>query len=113
MHRLSRKMTQFLILVLVALLLGTLAFALKRTYDTYTQSMVSQRQEQLLITSRAVAQNLSKGGRPGHRHGSERGAEYPGQPRRLYPGGERSGAWAWGRTTTSKSPFLPVCWWPG
>lgn len=79
MHRLSREMTQFLILVLVALLLGTLAFSLKQTYDTYTQSMVSQRQEQLLITSRAVVQNLSKGGRPGHRHGPERGAEHPGQ----------------------------------
>lgn len=59
MKRISKEMTQFLVILLVALLLGTLAFALERTYDTYTQSVVQERQEHLLITSRAVAQNLS------------------------------------------------------
>ena len=59
MGRISKEMTQFLAILLVLLLLGTLAFALKQTYRAYTQSVVRERQEHLLITSRAVAQNLS------------------------------------------------------
>ena len=59
MHKLSKEMTQFLIALAVILLLGTLAYALEQTYSTYTQSVVEEQQEHLLITSRAVAQNLS------------------------------------------------------
>lgn len=59
MKHISKEMTQFLVILLALVLLGTLAFALKQTYDAYTQSVVRERQEHLLITSRAVAQNLS------------------------------------------------------
>ena len=59
MNRLSKGMTQFLIVLLLIILLGTLAYALNRTYAAYTQSVVEQRQEHLLITSRAVSQNLT------------------------------------------------------
>lgn len=40
-------------------LLGGLAGALYNTYDAYTQMMVVQQQQHLLITARAVSQNLS------------------------------------------------------
>lgn len=59
MIRLSKEMKQFLVVLLVVALLGTLAYALNQTYVAYTQNVVEQRQEQLLITARAVSQNLS------------------------------------------------------
>ncbi len=59
MKRPPKKMAQFLAALAVIALLGTLAYALDQTYEAYTQSTVEQRQEHLLITSRAVSQNLS------------------------------------------------------
>lgn len=54
-----RRAAQLLIAVLLTCLLGGLAFALYNTYEVYTQIMVAQQQQHLLITARSVSQNLS------------------------------------------------------
>lgn len=59
MNRPPKSGIRFVLALLAVLLLGTLAYALDQTYTAYTQSTVEQRQEHLLITSRAVSQNLS------------------------------------------------------
>ena len=48
-----------LIAALLAGLLSALLFAVYNTYDAYTQMMIAQQQQHLLITARAVSQNLS------------------------------------------------------
>ena len=63
----GRNMTKFrwgnavkmLIAALTACLLSVLLFAVYNTYDAYTQMMIAQQQQHLLITARAVSQNLS------------------------------------------------------
>ena len=53
------KTAKMLIAALLAGLLSTLLFAVYNTYDAYTQMMIAQQQQHLLITARAVSQNLS------------------------------------------------------
>ena len=53
------KVAKALIAVLMAALLSVLLFAVYNTYDAYTQMMIAQQQQHLLITARAAAQNLS------------------------------------------------------
>ena len=53
------KTAKMLIAALLAGLLSALLFAVYNTYDAYTQMMVAQQQQHLLITARAVSQNLS------------------------------------------------------
>ena len=50
---------KMLIAALTACLLSVLLFAVYNTYDAYTQMMIAQQQQHLLITARAVSQNLS------------------------------------------------------
>ena len=52
------KTAKMLIAALLAGLLSALLFAVYNTYDAYTQMMIAQ-QQHLLITARAVSQNLS------------------------------------------------------
>lgn len=54
-----KKAMQALIALFIVCLLGVLSFAVYNTYDAYTQMMISQQQRHLLITARAVSQNLS------------------------------------------------------
>ena len=53
------KTAKMLIAALLAGLLSVLLFAVYNTYDAYTQMMIAQQQQHLLITARAVSQNLS------------------------------------------------------
>ena len=53
------KTAKMLIAALLAGLLSDLLFAVYNTYDAYTQMMIAQQQQHLLITARAVSQNLS------------------------------------------------------
>ena len=53
------KTAKMLIAALLAGLLSALLFAVYNTYDAYTQMMNAQQQQHLLITARAVSQNLS------------------------------------------------------
>lgn len=53
------KTAKMLIVALLAGLLSALLFAVYNTYDAYTQMMIAQQQQHLLITARAVSQNLS------------------------------------------------------
>ena len=53
------KMAKMLVAALLAGLLSALLFAVYNTYDAYTQMMIAQQQQHLLITARAVSQNLS------------------------------------------------------
>ena len=53
------KTAKILIAALLAGLLSVLLFAVYNTYDAYTQMMIAQQQQHLLITARAVSQNLS------------------------------------------------------
>ena len=53
------KTAKILIAALLAGLLSALLFAVYNTYDAYTQMMIAQQQQHLLITARAVSQNLS------------------------------------------------------
>lgn len=59
MERISRKIIRSLICVLFAAVVLVLAYAIKNTYDAYTQMVVEQQQQHLLITARAVSQNLA------------------------------------------------------
>lgn len=51
------KTAKMLIAALLAGLLSALLFAVYNTYDAYTQMMIAQQQQHLLITARAVSQN--------------------------------------------------------
>lgn len=53
------KTAKMLIAALLAGLLSALLFAVYNTYDAYTQMMIAQQQQHLLITARAVSQDLS------------------------------------------------------
>lgn len=53
------KAVKALVAALMACLLIVLLFAVYNTYDAYTQMMIAQQQQHLLITARAVSQNLS------------------------------------------------------
>ncbi|MBM6679975.1 sensor histidine kinase [Pseudoflavonifractor capillosus] len=53
------KTAKMLIAALLAGLLSALLFAVYNTYDAYTQMIIAQQQQHLLITARAVSQNLS------------------------------------------------------
>lgn len=53
------KTAKMMIAALLAGLLSALLFAVYNTYDAYTQMMIAQQQQHLLITARAVSQNLS------------------------------------------------------
>lgn len=53
------KTAKILIAALLAGLLSALLFAVYNTYGAYTQMMIAQQQQHLLITARAVSQNLS------------------------------------------------------
>ena len=49
------KTAKMLIAALLAGLLSALLFAVYNTYDAYTQMMIAQQQQHLLITARAVS----------------------------------------------------------
>ena len=53
------KTAKMLIAALLACLLSALLFAVYNTYDAYTQTMIAQQPQHLLITARAVSQNMS------------------------------------------------------
>ena len=55
------KAMKMLIAALMVCLLSVLSFAVYNTYDAYTQMMIAQQQQHLLITARAASQNLSVG----------------------------------------------------
>ena len=59
MKRVSRKTVGVLLGILLAAVVTVLTYAVVNTYDAYTQMVVEQQQQYLLITARAVAQNLS------------------------------------------------------
>lgn len=59
MKRLAKKVTKISLAAFLAVLLAVLAYAVINTYNAYTQMVVQQQQQHLLITSRAVSQNLS------------------------------------------------------
>ena len=54
-----RRVRHFLIGLVLTVVLGVLAFAVVNTYTAYTDMVVEQQQQYLLVTARAVAQNLS------------------------------------------------------
>lgn len=57
--RISRKMRHALAAVMLAVVLGVLTYAVANTYTAYTDMVVEQQQQYLLVSARAVAQNLS------------------------------------------------------
>lgn len=59
MKETPRKRLRFLLGLVLAVILTMLAYAIYNTYTAYTQMIVEQQQEHLLITSRAVSQNLA------------------------------------------------------
>lgn len=54
-----KRVHHFLIGLMLTAVLGVLAFAVVNTYTAYTDMVVEQQQQYLLVTARAVAQNLS------------------------------------------------------
>ncbi|MEG1145117.1 MAG: ATP-binding protein [Clostridium sp.] len=58
MHGMYEKGKRKLMVVLAAVLLSFLIYAMQNTYSAYTHMVVQQQQQHLLIISRAVAQNL-------------------------------------------------------
>ena len=58
-NRIPVRVLHFLAGWMVALVLGVLAYAVVNTYTAYTDMVVEQQQQYLLVTSRAVAQSLS------------------------------------------------------
>lgn len=59
MKRISKKTVGILLCILLAIVVSVLTYAVVYTYNVYTQTVVEQQQQYLLITARAVAQNLS------------------------------------------------------
>ena len=59
MNCLRRNFQRALVIVVMAVLLAVLAYAVFNTYDAYAQMVVEQQQQHLLITSRAVSQSLA------------------------------------------------------
>ncbi|WP_300413332.1 ATP-binding protein [uncultured Oscillibacter sp.] len=59
MKHLPKRLLRFLMGLLLTVILAMLAYAIYNTYNAYTKMVVEQQQEHLLITSRAVSQNLS------------------------------------------------------
>lgn len=59
MRQMPKKCLRFLMGLLLTVILTMLAYSIYNTYTAYTQMVVEQRQEHLLITSRAVSQNLA------------------------------------------------------
>lgn len=59
MKYLSQKTVRVLALALLLAVVLVLGYAVVNTYEAYTQMVVEQQQQYLLITARAVAQNLS------------------------------------------------------
>ena len=59
MKRISQALLRPLAAVLIVCTLLILANQIQRSYDNYTQLMVEQRQQYLLITARAISQTLS------------------------------------------------------
>ncbi len=59
MKRISRKTVGVLLGILLAAVVTVLTYAVVNTYDAYTRMVVEQQQQYLLITARAVSQNLS------------------------------------------------------
>lgn len=59
MKHISKKTVGVLLCVLLAIVVSVLTYAVVYTYNVYTQTVVEQQQQYLLITARAVAQNLS------------------------------------------------------
>lgn len=59
MKHISQKAIRVLALLLLLALIAGLGYAVVNTYAAYTQMVVAQQQQYLLITARAVAQNLS------------------------------------------------------
>ena len=59
MKHISRKTVGVLLGILLATVVTVLTYAVVNTYNAYTQMVVEQQQQYLLITARAVSQNLS------------------------------------------------------
>lgn len=58
-RRVPKKIRHVFIAVVLAAVLGVLTYAVANTYTAYTDMVVEQQQQYLLVTARAVAQNLS------------------------------------------------------
>lgn len=54
----KKRVRRIAIAVLMTVLLCVLAYAVYATYDAYTQTVIEQQQQHLLVISRAVSQNL-------------------------------------------------------
>lgn len=54
----KRKWKHYLVALAMIVLLAVLAYALLSTYNTYTEMIIEQQQQHLLIISRAVSKNL-------------------------------------------------------
>lgn len=59
MKYMPKKLLRFLVGLTMTVILALLAYAISDTYNAYTNMVVEQQQEHLLIMSRAVSQNLS------------------------------------------------------
>jgi two-component system, cell cycle sensor histidine kinase and response regulator CckA len=59
MGRITKKISGRLITLLITAVLVFLGYSAKTAYDNYTNLVVEQRQQHLLITARAVSQNLA------------------------------------------------------
>ena len=58
-RRVPKQIRHIFIAVVLAAVLGALTYAVANTYTAYTDMVVEQQQQYLLVTARAVAQNLS------------------------------------------------------
>lgn len=58
-RRVPKQIRHIFIAVVLAAVLGVLTYAVANTYTAYTDMVVEQQQQYLLVTARAVAQNLS------------------------------------------------------
>ncbi len=59
MKLLLNRIFRFFLVSFLSVLLAVLAYAILNTYNAYVQMVVQQQQQHLLITARAVSQNLS------------------------------------------------------
>lgn len=59
LKRVPKKVRHVFVAAVLAVVLGVLTYAVANTYTAYTDMVVEQQQQYLLVTARAVAQNLS------------------------------------------------------
>ena len=59
LKQIPKRVHHFLIGLVLTAVLGVLAFAVVNTYTAYTDMVVQQQQQYLLVTARAVSKTLS------------------------------------------------------